>query len=400
MGNPGSGKSTILNGIADKVIFKSGISIGTGLTTVLQKYEHEGVSLYDTPGLADIKFKKQAGTELDKLLEKKIPLKIAFVVTLERGRVRPEDALTINLVLEAIRNVDTNDRFGVIINQVTEGVRKQLDESPEKEAILRKNLLGERSTPYWCRVLLDHSLSDEMDGLLMTPELKYFLVSLPETKPRHAHTEPIDTDEMEEKLEQQVKLLNDIKEANREERSKMVEELERQKNMYSAQEAKYRDLEDSLRRKVQKIEEENAAARAAAAAAEAGRAAPHPGRYAGTHHFPQQHSHQMTRAPAHSQQGHARGRTGMMTAAAIIPAVVAPSMSEMFKLADGSRKDNSSAGSSATVEQQGTVAQDGTAERDTLSSMQGENTETPVDGFDPNIALDAVDINDYSNISF
>ena len=40
IGNPGAGKSTILNGLAGEVLFESGISIGDGLTYQLDEREN------------------------------------------------------------------------------------------------------------------------------------------------------------------------------------------------------------------------------------------------------------------------------------------------------------------------------------------------------------------------
>lgn len=117
--NPGAGKSTILNGIVGKAAFNSGVSVGTGLTTTLDVYEGDGLTLYDTPGLSDIERAKEAAKEIDSLLQKQNDIKMCFVVVLEGGRASPEDATTITAVLSAITGVDINDRFGVIFNKVT-----------------------------------------------------------------------------------------------------------------------------------------------------------------------------------------------------------------------------------------------------------------------------------------
>ena len=53
LGNPGKGKSTLLNGLMGKVGFKSGVSLFTGLTSELNKVEVDGLVYLDTPGLAD-----------------------------------------------------------------------------------------------------------------------------------------------------------------------------------------------------------------------------------------------------------------------------------------------------------------------------------------------------------
>ena len=67
LGNPGTGKSTLLNGRIGSAQFKSGASIGTGLTAELQIYvDHAGgVNYLDPPGLHDDK-EKQAVQEIDK----------------------------------------------------------------------------------------------------------------------------------------------------------------------------------------------------------------------------------------------------------------------------------------------------------------------------------------------
>lgn len=66
--HPGTGKSTILNGLVDSPKFNSGMSITTGLTETLQRCDLDGISYFDTPGLNDVDKRKQAGAEIDKLL--------------------------------------------------------------------------------------------------------------------------------------------------------------------------------------------------------------------------------------------------------------------------------------------------------------------------------------------
>ena len=53
VGNPGSGKSTILNSLAGEVLFKAGVNIGQGLTFKLDEAENKNGQFLDTPGLAD-----------------------------------------------------------------------------------------------------------------------------------------------------------------------------------------------------------------------------------------------------------------------------------------------------------------------------------------------------------
>lgn len=239
VGNPGAGKSTILNGIAGQKIFKAGIAIGTGMTSVLQRYEKNEITLFDTPGLADISKKKQAGDELNEMLSANIPIKIVFVVTLDRGRVKPDDAMTIDLVLSAIHSVNTNDKFGIIINQVTTGVAKALEADPEKTALMRKQLTGNRSTTHWCEVLHDDQLADAADGMLMTPKLIGFFAGLPETKPREAAVSLIDTTDLKDKIKEQSLRIEELKQASEQAKQDMMKQLREEKRAAKIREEQF-----------------------------------------------------------------------------------------------------------------------------------------------------------------
>lgn len=262
VGNPGSGKSTILNGIVGQKAFKSGLSLGTGLTSVLQPYEINGMLLFDTPGLADIEKKKQAGKELDRMLCEAVPVKIAFVVTLDAGRVRPDDAMTIDLVLSAIQGVDTNDKFGIIINQVSKGVAEMIQNNPQGMAVMRNQLTGNRNTSHWCQVPLDPSLADVSNGILMTAELTRFFAGLPETKPREAEVLPIDTADMNTKMEEQSRLIAEMEEANAETKRKMLEQLQKEEEKANVRSQRFQATVENLRldhdRRIREMEAESA----------------------------------------------------------------------------------------------------------------------------------------------
>ena len=111
IGNPGSVKSTTCNAILGQVAFNSGLHT-TGLTTESSQHpwEHEGVmhAITDTPGLADVNMRKEAAEEISKALKGDIIYKIFFVVTLESGRVRPADLITIDLVLDCLPDKGAN----------------------------------------------------------------------------------------------------------------------------------------------------------------------------------------------------------------------------------------------------------------------------------------------------
>jgi len=127
VGNPGTGKSTILNGIAGKVLFEAGISIGRGCTKRLQVEEVEGKGIFmDTPGLDDTQLRQQAAEAISEALKKTGNYRIFFVVTLEAGRIKPADVATIKIVTDALSAVQ-GVCYSIIINKLEEGVKEMLD---------------------------------------------------------------------------------------------------------------------------------------------------------------------------------------------------------------------------------------------------------------------------------
>jgi hypothetical protein len=99
-----------------RVVFKSGQSLGSGLTAVLQEaYDINGNRYIDTPGLSDVKKSERAAIEIEKALKKGGLFKIFFVITLESGRIRPDDINTIRLVLGAVSSI--NSCYSIIINK-------------------------------------------------------------------------------------------------------------------------------------------------------------------------------------------------------------------------------------------------------------------------------------------
>jgi len=116
LGNPGTGKSTLINCLIGKAVFSAGVNYGGGLTEFFQKYTHDGVVYMDTPGLADRKLKEQAATAITQALRQSGRYKLFFMVRLQNGRVVADDLATIETVMSsiAIENVP----FSVIINNV------------------------------------------------------------------------------------------------------------------------------------------------------------------------------------------------------------------------------------------------------------------------------------------
>ena len=138
VGNPGVGKSTILNSIAGKCLFKSGLASGKGLTHKLDKETIDSITYCDTPGLADTEMKEQAGKAISQVLKEGGRSRVVFVATEEAGRVRPQDATTMRLVLDAAPEIGKN--FGIIINKCTKRKLKFFFEDEPRDCPNVKNV--------------------------------------------------------------------------------------------------------------------------------------------------------------------------------------------------------------------------------------------------------------------
>ena len=175
IGNPGAGKSTLVNCIAKRVLFKSGISFGSGKTNKLDKKEHEGMVYLDTPGLADIKMRQVAAKAITEALKLNGQYQIFFVVVLSAGRLRPEDLTTIWLVL---LNAPKITLVNIIINKLSKGEYESLQ---NKDGMIKSSLLaplemmGMRTKCNVFFLLQNHMLADADDALAHSPELDNFV---------------------------------------------------------------------------------------------------------------------------------------------------------------------------------------------------------------------------------
>ena len=126
-GNPGVGKSTLLSSLSSQR-FDSGVSFVGGKTKELQVQKAPELPMFqfvDTPGLADVHGPEMAAQAINQILNQAAQqnhrVKIFFVITLESGRMKPEDLYTIKQVMSSILlpggNKPGPNSYGVIVNK-------------------------------------------------------------------------------------------------------------------------------------------------------------------------------------------------------------------------------------------------------------------------------------------
>jgi len=130
VGNPGVGKSTLASSLCGKTLFKSGPSTdGSGVTSRLETYPlRDGVTIMDTPGLSDQEKRKEAAEAIEQALSKGGFFRVFFVITMEAGRIRPDDLATIQIVLDGVKNITS---FGIIMNKVSPRMIKSMTKNEE-----------------------------------------------------------------------------------------------------------------------------------------------------------------------------------------------------------------------------------------------------------------------------
>ncbi|KAG2783120.1 hypothetical protein JG687_00018939 [Phytophthora cactorum] len=114
IGNPGTGKSTLVNCLVGEHALDTGISYGTGMTKDFQQITHQDAVYMDTPGLADRQIERRAADAITTALRQTGSYKIFFIVRLQYGRVQSEDLATIETVLDSIDMKDIP--FAIVIN--------------------------------------------------------------------------------------------------------------------------------------------------------------------------------------------------------------------------------------------------------------------------------------------
>ena len=180
MGNPGVGKSTLLNGLFGDAVFPSGYATnGYRVTHQGTSRKLAGVHYWDTPGLDSMEEREQAAAEIAEALRQNGEYRIIFVVTVESGRVRPGDVATIRLVLDTIDQIVP---YGIVINKVSPALARLADENEDDLKALFTSLMPDdkRVTPFVFLFPYDLDLADADNCVPAIPDLFWkFLRYLP-----------------------------------------------------------------------------------------------------------------------------------------------------------------------------------------------------------------------------
>ena len=201
IGNPGVGKSTLANCIAQRVLFESGMSVGSGKTIGLDKKAHRGVTYLDTPGLADIKMRQSAAVAITDALRQNGTYQIFFVMTLNAGRFRPEDLATIWLVLLNAPDIKV---FNIILNKLSQMEYGCLQDSSKKSKLLEPLELIVAQNKFKILLMLNNQmLEDAANKVVKHQELIELGERAPwvEIKPSNVSDVPGDDESFEELLD-------------------------------------------------------------------------------------------------------------------------------------------------------------------------------------------------------
>jgi len=198
----------LCNSIFQEAIFGSGFSI-TGLTKCHQEYLFENKLYVDTPGLADATMKLEAAQEIEVALKKNGNYKIIFVITVEDGRIRPQDIETVNAVCGAIH---TPFMYGLIINKVEPEIIQMVLSSM---SVLLKFFKQQPSLS--CVIARDAKIAGRNNVFITNPqtrgELVKFISQLTANTIIAANVQPIDISNYKKEIKKLEKEITHLEQA-------------------------------------------------------------------------------------------------------------------------------------------------------------------------------------------
>ena len=146
VGNPGAGKSTLINALKKRTVAAAGVSPGSGLTKYFTSYEDlQNNRVYlDTPGLADTKMRLEAAQQIEEALKQNGKYKIFFILNFNAGRVKAEDLATLNTVMDAVNL--SHKPFSIIINKLEDDEKEMLENENNRAMVFGELNRGNNKT--------------------------------------------------------------------------------------------------------------------------------------------------------------------------------------------------------------------------------------------------------------
>jgi GTP-binding protein EngB required for normal cell division len=203
LGNPGTGKSTLINCLVGRRVFNSGISWGGGLTQEYQKHVVGDVAYMDTPGLADLSIIEKAAEAINTALKQGGTYKLFFMVRLQAGRVVADDLVTVERVLDAISL--PNVPFSILVNNLPKRQYEAMTRfGPEYEKVVALINQGKHQTPF-IFFIPKFSQLDELDNAVMKlpdPVLEFLEARAPSVAIPQASVSQINTDDFDKQAKE------------------------------------------------------------------------------------------------------------------------------------------------------------------------------------------------------
>ncbi|KAG7384879.1 hypothetical protein PHYBOEH_009263 [Phytophthora boehmeriae] len=169
IGNAGTGKSTLINCLVGTFVFQSGEHRDGSLTQYFQRFEANGVTYMDTPGLSSNKtFIEPAAQEITTALKQSGFFKLFFMVRFEDGSVNSEDLSTMESVLDSIEIQDVV--YSVIVNNIDKKLYNTFSSGgAEFDAIVALINSGRYSTTSICFIPTIDQLIGESNKVVELP---------------------------------------------------------------------------------------------------------------------------------------------------------------------------------------------------------------------------------------